>query len=684
MSLEPILNLEALIEKVHSGFAKKFQKQISLHDIRSELNAVHLADPPARPVCHLSIVRLEISGSKTLANEEHPLPIDYAQDFGPGVNVLLIEDNDVGKSSILKTIRFALTGDDDDYDADVKKWITNIRLWFSINDEQFLIAITCSPESENGLGVLYEGPKGIELHDDPTKSRVVFRAPDKNELQESLRRFFFDKIGLSRLAWSVPGARDQDSPSEAGTTWLTYFQALQIPDGSDKYLLCDKEHSFGNQEGLIFSTFLGLHLVEQLNWLGVEASKQSKLEKSTADERKSLQSRLADLEKQETEVKDRLRKMKRDLAVRRKKFVEEGFQNQITAVQEMIRDRLTQEESCQREIADVAESLSFLRSRETQIKELIALKLHFTGLNVSLCPNCDSEVSTEELEREQNEHLCRLCNKPANDATPDEIAVRQSEAEQIAAQISHEEGNRKQLRQQAEALRSEVVQLRKDVEDLEASAKAKLTRALPTEQEDELRDTLLREVGQLSSQISSTTHRLKEFQEVGAFDESKRRILKKARDILQKEASRRNKELLESLSCLTQEVARQIGAESITDVTCSELGTVKLTKHGEEVRFTGIKNQGERMRLKLAFFLAMMRLGCKAGFGRHPGFLLVDQPGSAEMVPEDFRALAAVLHSIDEADEEHIQILCFTARPEFSDATRQERVYGAQSGKFAF
>ena len=684
MSSEPILNLETLIEKVHSGFAKKFQEQISLHDIRSTLSTVHLADPPARSASHLSIVRLEISGSKTLANEEHPLPIDYAQDFGPGVNVLLIEDNDVGKSSILKTIKFALTGDDGDYDADVKTWITNIRLWFSLNDEQFLIAITCSPESENGLGVLYEGPKGIELEDDPTKSKVVFRAPDRNELQESLRRFFFDKIGLSRLAWAVPGAKDQDAPSEAGTTWLTYFQALQIPDGSDKYLLCDKEHSFGNQEGLIFSTFLGLHLVEQLNWLGVEASKQSKLEKSTENERKTLQSRLADLEKQETDVKDRLDKMKRDLAVRRKEFVDEGFQNRITAVQEMIRDRLTQEESCQREIADAADSLSFLRSRETQIKELIALKLHFTGLNVSLCPNCDSEVSTEELEREQNEHLCRLCNKPANDATPDEIAVRRSEAEQITEQISLEEGNRKQLRQQAEALRNEVVQLRKDVEVLEASVKAKLTQALPTEEEDKLRDKLLREAGQLSSQILSTTHRLKEFQEVGAFDESKRRILKKARDILQTEASRRNKELLESLSRLTQEVAQQIGAESITDVTCSELGTVKLTKHGEVVRFTGIKNQGERMRLKLAFFLAMMRLGCKVGYGRHPGFLLVDQPGSAEMVPEDFQALATVLHSLDEADEEHIQILCFTARPEFTDATRQERVYGSQSGKFAF
>lgn len=681
---EPISTLDTLIERVHSGFSKKFQEEISVADIRGALSSIHLADPPTRPASHLSVRRLEIVGQKTLANADEPVPITYAQDFAPGVNVLLIEDNDVGKSSILKTIKFALTGDDSEYDADVKKWVSNIRLWFSINDEQYLIILSCSPESENELGVLHEGPKGEKRVDDPNQTRVVFRASDRGELQESLRRFFFEKLGLSRLVWAMPGVEGQDAPSEAGTSWLTYFQALQILDGGDKYLLCDDRHAFGNQEGLIFSSFLGLHLVEQLNWLGVEGSKQQKLEKSTEAERTKLQTRLGDLEKRQTEVNERIDKLNRNLAQRRKGFVDEGFQGRIRVAQDAIRELLTQEETCQRDISAVAESLSLFRSRETQIKELIALKLHFTGLDVRLCPNCDADVSAEEIEREQNAHHCRLCNKPASDASPDEITARQAEANDLAEQISEEEANRKRLKQQAKSFNQEIVQLREDVAKLETTAKDKLVEALPSEEESILRDQLLREAGQITAHITSATQRLRELKDAGVFDENRKRIMQKARQVLQEEASRRNEEVLKSLSTLTKNVAQQIGAESITDMTCSPLGTVTLTKHGEKVRFTGINNQGERMRIKLAFFLAMMRLGCEAGYGRHPGFLLIDQPGSAEMVPDDFCALATVLRSLDESSDEHVQVLCFTARPEFAEATRPERMYGPQSGKYAF
>lgn len=106
------------------------------------------------------------------------------------------------------------------------------------------------------------------------------------------------------------------------------------------------------------------------------------------------------------------------------------------------------------------------------------------------------------------------------------------------------------------------------------------------------------------------------------------------------------------------------------------MGVVRLTKSDKPISFGKIMNPGERFRAKLALFLAMMQLGCEVGYGRHPGFLLIDQLGAAEMVPVDLRASAAALKGIDENFGEKVQIICCTARPEFAEATKEEKVYG--------
>jgi hypothetical protein len=109
---------------------------------------------------------------------------------------------------------------------------------------------------------------------------------------------------------------------------------------------------------------------------------------------------------------------------------------------------------------------------------------------------------------------------------------------------------------------------------------------------------------------------------------------------------------------------------------------VKLTKNGKDVSFSRINNPGERYRAKLALFLAMMRLSCEAGLGKHPGFLMLDQLGAAEMVPGDLTALATALRRIEEEYSERVQVICFTAKPQFRQATVPEKIYGPQ-GTFA-
>lgn len=325
-----------------------------------------------------------------------------------------------------------------------------------------------------------------------------------------------------------------------------------------------------------------------------------------------------------------------------------------------------------------------VRSAARRYREQAALALHFTGLTVSLCPNCDTPVSTEAVTREQSTHECRLCGTPATVAGADEIAALESVADQAEQEALYLERGRTAIGEKLAELRRTIEALESLIPILEQAVGSGIDQALPTQEENAEHELQLIEIGRCQGEIAVLQGQLSVRQpDIEAMD-NRARILEKVRDAIKDEAAQRNAIRMERLSTLTQELARQIGAESISELSCTPLGIVQMRKHGEQVYFTGIRNEGERLRIKLAFFTAMMRLGREPGLGRHPGFLLIDQPGSGEMVPDDFQELAAIFRQIDRDHAEDMQIICFTARPQFSAATEPTKVYGAKDPPYAF
>jgi hypothetical protein len=112
----PALTADDITERAYAKFGPKLRGQISREDVREVVASLDLGKlRPTRKVPRLVIRWLRFTGTKKPTGKK-PDPIDYTREFAPGVNVILIEDNLVGKSSILKTIKFALTSDDEDYD----------------------------------------------------------------------------------------------------------------------------------------------------------------------------------------------------------------------------------------------------------------------------------------------------------------------------------------------------------------------------------------------------------------------------------------------------------------------------------------------------------------------------------------------------------------------------------------
>ncbi len=258
-SEEAPFTAEKLIDAAYARFSSKNRQRISRSDVERVVTDVKLAEQrPARKTPALRVYRLRFTGRKCLPDRP-PKPFEYDQTFGPGVNVICIPDNGVGKSSILKTIKYALTGDNGDYDADVRNWITDIWLAFALDNHEFTVLLSSRSGSPRALLVPGHEFRPIETAGEES-ALFIFDVSGAEAIKDELKQFFFRRFGFGKLSWTQQDPSVPSGVGERSTSWLSYFQALQIPDGGDRYLLCDQQHAMGNQDGLIFSTYLGLHL----------------------------------------------------------------------------------------------------------------------------------------------------------------------------------------------------------------------------------------------------------------------------------------------------------------------------------------------------------------------------------------------------------------------------------------
>jgi hypothetical protein len=670
------LSIEHLIKKVHAKLSKDDRERFSEADVGQVLFNLNLhTSSRQEPTPRLVINRLIFQGEKILKDSQEAHSFKYDQKFQQGVNILLIPDNNVGKSSIMKTIKFALTGDSGGYDADVRSWIKVIWLQFSLGSDNLTIFIRCDAQCR---GILAFGEWEKDLDADTFKiPGKVFDVIGSEALQDRLQQFFFDRLGLSSFSWTQRDPSTSSGVAERKASWRTFFQAMVIPDGSDHYLFCDPVHSMGNQDGLILSKFLGLHFVEQMNDLKLNESLMTKQHKNTDLDTVRIQ---ADLEQWMDERKcaeEDVKKIKLEQQRRLEAFKQQKEFIRISKITSQLMTLGEQRGNYEARLSGIKTDTNRMKQKNQNLKRSIAFQQHFTGLDVTLCPNCDTGVEETAIQVEEETCACRLCGKIAtlDSSTIYDLNIQISDIEAYIEKLDRE---REETTSNLKRIEQKVAQLEKEQQNLKHLVAQHHGTSIPTEEEEASLTALYGKIGMIDEQIRINIGRLN----VSSTDNNEVsfqiQVISKARSLLQKEAEVMNASVLNRLSFGTQRLTEIIGTESVTDLSCSALGTIKLTKHNTKVTFGSIRNPGERIRVKFAFFLAMMEVGREPGVGRHPGFLLIDQLASSEMVDEDCRAFAGVLKRIDTELCDRVQMICFTAKSEFQGATDASKVYRGQ------
>jgi hypothetical protein len=129
---------------------------------------------------------------------------------------------------------------------------------------------------------------------------------------------------------------------------------------------------------------------------------------------------------------------------------------------------------------------------------------------------------------------------------------------------------------------------------------------------------------------------------------------------LEKEMRGASAELLTELGEEIARLARQFGIAAVTDVKVDLRAALRVQKGGAPPTSFSMQSPGERLRLRIATVVALLRVGARRGISTHPGLLMLDSLRAEEVQDSDAHALLDALLGVA-AETPGLQIITTTA-----------------------
>jgi hypothetical protein len=138
------------------------------------------------------------------------------------------------------------------------------------------------------------------------------------------------------------------------------------------------------------------------------------------------------------------------------------------------------------------------------------------------------------------------------------------------------------------------------------------------------------------------------------------KVLAAADQVLRGEISQASADLYRELSDAVGELAASFGIGELESVRVKANGHMDVTKGGGATSSFGSQTPGERLRLRYALVVALLRTARARGIAGHPGLLLLDSLKAEEVQDDHAQTLLQGLVTAA-AEEPGLQILVTTA-----------------------
>ncbi|OYD77453.1 UNVERIFIED_ORG: hypothetical protein BDU10_2558 [Burkholderia sp. CF145] len=581
----------------------------------------------------LTIRSLLFSGKKTsAASGDGPFTFEWSN-LEQGLWLVLSDDgNQIGKSTILEVMLWALRGTPKSLRPEIRAWIHHVKLEFSIGLDQYCVQFDDHQNIPVGT-VLRTVPGG------PVS--VVASFADNEHFEQVMERLMLGCFDLQR--------------SEEGElihhSWNLYSSSMFI-SGSHPAILGDV--TVGGAWWRMIQLFIGMPYAGVLMAIrGAQGLDALKAQRAVSSQPVPV-SRHSDIERLDEEiakVEAELNALSatvprpEDAPILLKNFARQGLE--YARLQQALAETRHQLSVADEVVATAGADLR-------RLQDGFAAKRFFAGLKPVCCPRCAQPFSNERLEIEAEGGSCSVCDRDApgddREALEEAIAVAKEHLEAA-------ENAANQLRETQASLRREFDEAREKSEALEAEIERIDRDAENIRKEQELRFRLERMRGARDQLVSLEHVAPASLTEDGPSDE--RRVLNAAETLAEARVKSLGTRMLERLAIELVEVATRIGYKNLESVSIAGNG-IGLTVSGVTSAF-GRQTAGQRLRLRIALVIAMMRLARDTGQGHHPGLLFIDSPGAEEVSDADLNAVMSEIQAVCD-ETENLQIFVSSAR----------------------
>jgi hypothetical protein len=599
----------------------------------------------------LAVHRIEFSGVKTDVPGAGQFEFVW-DNLGPGLWAMVTERNLRGKSSVIEIAKWLLRGRPSRrLQDDVRTWLRSCRLVFTLDDIFHEVRLETSMTVTGRLVRTVSGEE-IEL--------AQFVGED--EFEAVMSDFFLKEFGLDVVArWKSGTGEDGGRTVLHG--WLSLSGAMFI--GTDYSVLLGDMPPQSGMATPLMQMYLGLPWVSTLT--AAKAAEQVAKKEQEARERKR---ELADAgrTKRRDEIATELEKKK---AERDATPSDEELRARMARFQvQLAADSASEAEMSER----AGRARADLRDAEAAyLADRADLQAHidaeaagavFRMLDPSFCPRCDTVVTEERRKREKETHSCSVCGEHVSEQDDAASILAGMEVRAKASKAARDKAQRLSLEAQKklDEVQARLFQIREEIEDLAKN----LTRY-------DARRNLDTEVAILEARLQEAGHD----PEIAATDGAELPVLVAAVAETEKRVKAVQEGLLKAVSEEIVRYASRFGIANISSATLKGNTHLRLVKGGSETSY-GKCTDGEKLRLKVAALLAMIKVGETRHVGRHPGLLMIDSPGAQEIARED---LDQLIGGLEEVSKEfgHLQVfIAAMSSPAVVDHVPAERMRDAE------